>query len=862
MRIADVHEIDLVREALLAVEYWRMRRLAVDLVILNERATSYVQDLQQALETLVRANQSRPQIGEARGPGHVFLLRADLISEDVRATLASVARVVLVGERGRLEDQLKNAPEAPARAPRSWRRPVTSSELRIARAAPDLEYFNGLGGFAEAGREYVTVIRAGQSTPAPWVNVIANPDFGFQVSAEGGGYVWSVIEPRASADAVVERSGHRPAFAGDLCARRGHRRAMDPDRRSAARRGRDLRLPPRLRLQPLSVSGARHGAGTRRVRRAHRSGPDLAADAAQHVAAPPAPFGDRLRRMAPGSHSRQVAAPFVTTGRDEASGALTAANPWNPVFADRFAFLDMGGRQTAWTGDRREFLGRNGSLAAPRALIERAPLSGRVGAGLDPCAALQTTVELAPGESVEVPVFMGDAADAGAARALVERLRRADLDAVLAEVRRGWEEILGAVQVKTPDRSMDLMLNGWLLYQTVASRLWARAGFYQVSGAYGFRDQLQDAMALAPTKPAMLREQLLRAAARQFPEGDVQHWWLPNTGQGVRTRISDDRVWLAYALGDYLDVTGDLTVLDEAIPFIEAELLKPGEAESFGQPAISAETVPLYEHCARALDASLAVGAHGAPLIGGGDWNDGMNRVGIEGRGESVWLGWFLIATLPRFAVVADARGDARRATAWREHAERLRAALENEAWDGDWYRRGWFDDGAPLGSAASEECRIDSIAQSWAVLSGAADPQRARRAMAAVDRELILPAGGSRAALHAAVRSHDGRSRLHQGLSARRARERRPVHPCRAVVGDGVRGAGGWREGGRAVLDPQPDQPCPHARRRPPLSRGALCGGRRRLRRARADRTGRLDLVHRLGRLDAADRDREHPGP
>jgi cyclic beta-1,2-glucan synthetase len=287
---------------------------------------------------------------------------------------------------------------------------------------------------------------------------------------------------------------------------------------------------------------------------------------------------------------------------------------------------------------------------------------------------------------------------------------------------------------------MDLMLNGWLLYQTVSSRLWARAGFYQASGAYGFRDQLQDVMALASAKSSMTREQLLRAAARQFPEGDVQHWWLPNTGQGVRTRISDDRAWLAYVAAEYIDVTGDAAVLEEPIAFLDGASLKPEEAESFSQPAISAETASLYEHIARALDASLAVGAHGLPLMGSGDWNDGMNRVGQAGRGESVWLGWFLIPNLLRFAQVAEARGDAARAATWRSHAESLRAAAEREAWDGDWYRRGWFDNGVPLGSAASEECRIDCIAQSWAVLSGAASPDRAERAMAAVERELILP--------------------------------------------------------------------------------------------------------------------------
>jgi cyclic beta-1,2-glucan synthetase len=422
---------------------------------------------------------------------------------------------------------------------------------------------------------------------------------------------------------------------------------------------------------------------------------------------------------------------------------MLARNPWSHEFGDRVAFVDLAGRQQTWTGDRTEFLGRNGTLERPAGLAAGRTLSNRVGAGLDPCSALQTRLELRPNGATEIVFCVGQAANAAEARTLIQRYRTADLERVLRAVTRQWDDVLGAVQVTTPDRSMDLLLNRWLLYQTLACRVWARSGFYQASGAYGFRDQLQDVMALAVSQPALVREHLLRAAARQFVEGDVQHWWLPPAGQGVRTRVSDDLLWLPYAVAHYSEVTGDLGVLDEVVPFLEGPVLREGEHDAYFQPGLSEEQATLFEHCARALDRSLLVGAHGLPLIGGGDWNDGMNRVGHAGKGESVWLGWFLHATLSAFAPLADGRGESARSATWRRHAAALRAALEGEAWDGEWYRRGYFDDGTPLGTASSGECRVDSIAQTWAVISGAADPARAAQAMAAVDQHLVRRGDG-----------------------------------------------------------------------------------------------------------------------
>ena len=340
----------------------------------------------------------------------------------------------------------------------------------------------------------------------------------------------------------------------------------------------------------------------------------------------------------------------------------------------------------------------------------------RVGAGLDPCGAMQTELRIAAGGQAEIAITRGQAETRIDAQALIARTRAANLDAVLADVTNHWDETLGTIQVKTPDRSMDLLLNRWLLYQTLGCRVWARAGFYQVSGAYGFRDQLQDTMALCVSRPDLARAHILRAAARQFVEGDVQHWWLPETGKGVRTRISDDRAWLAYVVSHYVEVTGDTTILDEQVSFLEGQVLKDGEHEAFFQPSQSDKTASLYEHCARGLDRSLAVGAHGLPLMGTGDWNDGMDRVGENGKGESVWLGWFLTDTLTKFIRLAEARADGNRAASWLLHVTVLKDSLEDNGWVGDWYRRAYYDDGTPLGSVANAECRIDSIAQSWSV--------------------------------------------------------------------------------------------------------------------------------------------------
>jgi cyclic beta-1,2-glucan synthetase len=742
VRIDVAEDRALVRQILRAHEYWRMKQLAVDVVILNEKATSYVQDLQVHLEALVRTSQSRPHLDKHDVRGNIFILRADQLSAEERIVLQTAARAVVWNRWGTLAEQAGRRRLAPVATARPARRLPAQQAEDVPPRQPDLEFFNGLGGFAADGREYVTILGEGQWTPAPWVNVIANPTFGFQVSESGAGYTWS----------LNSRENQLTPWSNDPVSDPPGETIYVRDEESGELWGPTV-LPIRQEAWPYI---ARHGQGYSMF---EHTAHGIALSLRQFV-----PLTDpikisrltvenqsgRARRLSVTAYlewvlgaSRGASAPFVVTEIDTATGAMFARNWWNSEFGSRVAFADLNGQQTAWTGDRTEFLGRNGTPDHPAALEGRSPLSGKVGAGLDPCGALQTTIELRPRSRVEVVFFLGETATAEEARELLTRYRTADLDGVLQTVEKHWDDVLGAVRVTTPDRSLDVMVNRWLLYQTLACRLWARAAFYQAGGAYGFRDQLQDIMALTVAKREVAREHLLRAAARQFVEGDVQHWWHPPSGRGVRTRISDDLLWLPYAVVHYLEVTGDASLLDERVPFLEGPALEEKQHDAYFVPTTSEQSGTVFEHCARTLDRSLAVGSHGLPLMGTGDWNDGMNRVGQEGKGESVWLGWFLHTTLWEFARVAETRGEHQRAETWRRHVHALKTALEREAWDGDWYRRAYFDDGTPLGSATNSECRIDSIAQSWGVISGAADPARSARAMAAVEEYLVRRGDG-----------------------------------------------------------------------------------------------------------------------
>jgi cyclic beta-1,2-glucan synthetase len=747
VRISDVDDIATISRLLTAHTYFRLKGLEADLVVLCEEATTYFEELYQQVQQLVRTSDAHAWVDV---PGGVFVRKATQMPDEDRILVQAAARVVLLAGRS-LASQIDSVERPRSLPPRlrgdrghkQWRKSTDHEEPQPNESAKpaDLLFWNGIGGFTRDGREYVIHQgEPGRRTPMPWVNVIANRSFGFLISESGSGFTWcgnsqtnrltpwnndpvcdlpgEAIYVRDEASGQVWTPTPSPAAAPcDYVVRHGQGYSIFESTCDGLAQTLTVLVPPSDPVKLISLTVRNTSWRRRRLSATY--------------------YAEWVLGTV-----RDQTAMHVITEMDAPSGALTARNPFNQEFATRVAFADVNLRPRTFTADRTEFLGRNGFAHAPAGL-HREELSNCAGTHYDPCAAIQVPFELKPGEQREIVFLLGQAESVDAMRNIVERFREPGaVDDAMRDIREEWDRRLGTVTVRTPNPAFDLLLNGWLLYQVLSCRVWGRSGLYQSSGAFGFRDQLQDVMAVVYGSPDETRAHILLAASRQFSEGDVQHWWHPPLGRGVRTRCSDDYLWLPFVVNHYVATTGDREILRESVPFLQAPILRPEQEEDYRLPDSSNDTAPLYEHCVRAVEHALQFGEHGLPLIGTCDWNDGYNRVGHGGRGESVWNAWFLIMNLDSMATLAESHGDAKRAARYRDVVGRLRAAVEQHAWDGHWYVRAFFDDGTPLGSLRSDECQIDSLAQTWSVISGAAEPQRAAEAMESVYERLVQTGG------------------------------------------------------------------------------------------------------------------------
>ncbi|SPU26655.1 Cellobiose phosphorylase [Candidatus Bartonella washoeensis] len=772
LRLDNEMDLTVLRELLKAHEYWRTRGLIIDLVILNEQAFSYIQNTQRAIEWVCESY--RHNTTETDKRQHIFTLRRDQMNEQSFKTLLASARIVLHAQNGSLSEQLKRIENIDSNLAahnshqelnnklnhgkyNKKRQVATPTEpnlftsigligqpkpSRLPAHGKDLKYWNGYGGFNHYNH-YVIRLNGHTNTPHPWINVIANDHFGFHVSAEGATFTW----------ANNSRDYHLTPWSNDPVSNRP---------------GEALYLVDRLslkRFSPVSsvecnenvVYEACHGFGFSTFKSIHS---EIALELTHTIDLKKPVRLSRLIIRNEGKKPRSFRlynyvewvlgnirtkyAPFILPSYDSNRGAYFIQNPYQIETPQQVAFLSASEMPTSFTTDRLEFIGSTGTVKHPRALHQARALSNTVEAGCDPCSALAYDIDLEPGQTKEIIFYLGNAQNMQEAEKLLDQIRVNDFNVLLAQQKQQWNDFVSPLQIKTPDPSFDIMVNHWLPYQIYACRIMARAAFYQASGAFGFRDQLQDSLSLLLLKPQLARQQLLNAATHQFLEGDVQHWWLPHSNAGVRTHISDDIVWLAYGTALYVNTTGEYDFLDTPIAFIEGPSLKTEQQDAYFQPTQSQKTATLYEHCTLALDLAIKrCGQHGLPLILGGDWNDGMNLVGIKGKGESTWLGWFLGNTLQAFITLAQKRGDHNHAKTWSTYLKRLKKALEKNGWDGAWYRRGYFDDGTPLGSKTNDECQIDTIAQSWAVISQMASLKRQKQAMASMLEHLWDKKGG-----------------------------------------------------------------------------------------------------------------------
>lgn len=735
--IGDAKDIGLVAEVLHAHTYWRRHGLKTDLLILNEESTSYEQPLYSQLLRLISGLTLYTGMDQ---PGGVYLRNMDQIPQEDLNLMLTVARIALVAVRGPLVQQLGAPTVSPSLPLKEVPEKLVKEKPPAALSHMDLVFDNGYGGFSEDGKEYVITMRHG-ITPMPWVNVMANPSFGTMVSETGSGFTWYGNSQRNrltgwSNDPVSDPAGEAVYIRDEESGQ--------------------FWTPTLLPVREDGPNRVRHGCGyTIFEHNSHGIEQELTVFVPMDSQGGDPVRIQRLKLRNDSNRRRQLSVTFflewvlgdhrentqmhIVTSWDKLARTMTARNRYHPEYGDRAAFVAVRPHPDSCTGDRTEFIGRNLGPASPEAM-RRVSLSGHTGAGLDPCSAIQTMVEMEPGQSTEVICILGQAADDEEVRGLVARYgHELAVGESLEATRQWWDKAVGRLEVATPVKAVNILLNRWLTYQTLSCRLWGRSAFYQSGGAFGFRDQLQDVLSLLYTDPDLARRHILLAASRQFREGDVQHWWHIPTGAGIRSRCSDDLLWLPYAVAEYVRFTGDTEVLLKRLPFIEGDLLEEDEVEIFQVPVQSLEQDTLYEHCRRAVEKGSTTGERGLPLIGSGDWNDGMNRVGVDGTGESVWLAWFLCEVLERFAGLTEIVGNDQMAAGYRERAKSIAAAVEEHAWDGEWYRRAWYDDGTVMGSSDCEEAAIDSISQSWAVISGAADPDRALTALNSAWEKLVL---------------------------------------------------------------------------------------------------------------------------
>ncbi len=736
LRVKNEENLELLSDLLHAHAYWRRRGLMIDFIILNQRANSYDQSFQGKIYRLLPLTNSDDWLGKRGG---IFILNEDQIPDSERILIETTARVILNGEMGTLTDQLQKLDQSPIRLPAFV--PILpliekTLPLAILKRPTDLLFDNGLGGFSPDGREYIIYLDRDHTTPAPWSNVIANPEFGCLVSESGMGCTWA----GNSSENRLTPWHNDPV--------------SDPPSEAVYLRDEDtgqVWSPTPLPANDHAPYLIRHGSGyTIFEHNSHQLEQKL-----KVFVAPDAPVKivtliiknttSRTRRInityfaewVLGS-SRENMAPYIIPEFESASLALLANNPYNQEFGKRVAFLAATRELQGLTTDRAEFLGSMGNYAHPLAL-DRVGLTANIKAGNDACAAIQLLLWLAPNETKEVSFLLGEGQDREDALSLITHYQNLEnIEKTWNSLEGFWDDQIGNIQVKTPDPAMDQLVNRWLPYQALSCRIWGRTAFYQSGGAFGFRDQLQDVLAFTYTKPEIPRQFILKAAAHQFVEGDVLHWWHPPGDKGIRTRISDNMLWLPFVTAQYIHATGDQSILDEQVSFLTGDPLKEGEYESYGKFPTGVSGT-LFEHCRRAISKGSTAGKYGLPLMGDGDWNDGMNKVGAGGIGESVWLGWFLYSTLISFAEVCKEE----QAAAYHKQAEILRISLENSSWDGNWFRRAYYDDGKPLGSIQNNDCQIDSISQSWSVISGAGEPPKTLQAMESLYQRLVRTKDG-----------------------------------------------------------------------------------------------------------------------